>query len=401
MQAEAENSTAYLEVDMEPEFMTVVEAVGDGRTDGSTRRIVTEKRERMRAQVLSRALEVHVNQQARPVLVWPQFDKLSTAWLLALPGPHSGLSSQVFSKALCAYLCLLSPACRDRVGETIARGVVVDVFGDKVMAAALPGDTWRIKHDEVKRAITNCCVYSGLPVTCEVFNLFAHLIPQEGLNRLERGRRRQALVPDFKITLSDPVEGRRCRLAELKCINCCPSRYFPRREQKAVDRRADLLQGEYRKKARDVDRGFVGVEEEQTTGPVERRLAEFSDLQGLLVGALSEASEDLHNLIHAMAESRVAGADLCRDQQAATEREDMSVVVGQLRRRLSVAVVRATSNCLLSRISLIGEASRQAAKRRQWSGREEMIMRQEREAQWHRRVRGHGVRHRGEFVLTN
>ena len=134
-----------------------------------------------------------------------------------------------------------------------------------------------------------------------------------------------------------------------------------------MDRQADLLQGEYRRKARDVDRGFVGVEEEQMVGPAERRLAEFGDLQGLVVGAFAEASEDLHNLIQAMAESRVAGADLQRNQQqAATAREDMSVVVGQLHRRLSMAVVRANSDCLLSRILLIGEASRQAARRRQW-----------------------------------
>ena len=79
VQMEAENSTVYLEVDMEPEFMAVVEAVGDGRTDGSTRKIDMEKREGMRGQVLSRALEVHINQQACPVLVWPQLDKLSTS----------------------------------------------------------------------------------------------------------------------------------------------------------------------------------------------------------------------------------------------------------------------------------------------------------------------------------
>ena len=34
----------------------------------------------------------------------------------------------------------------------------------------------------------NMCVYSRLEVTCDVFNLFSHLIPQYGLNRLERGR---------------------------------------------------------------------------------------------------------------------------------------------------------------------------------------------------------------------
>ena len=131
-------------------------------------------------------------------------------------------------------------------------------------------------------------------------------------------------------------------------------------------------------------------------GPVERKLGEYGELHGLVVGRFGEASEDVHNLIHAMAESRVSGLDL-RSQPGAMEREELSVVVGQLHRRLSMAVIRATANCLLSRLSFIGEEARGANKRRQWRDREERDKRFEREAQWHRRIRGHGVHHRGEF----
>ena len=53
----------------------------------------------------------------------------------------------------------------------------------------------------------------------------------------------------------------------------------------------------------------------------------------------------------------------------------------------------------MTRLGLIGEGTREANKRREWRSREEQIMRAEQEAQWHRRVRGHGIRHRGEFVL--
>ena len=67
-------------------------------------------------------------------------------------------------------------------------------------------------------------------------------------------------------------------LAELKIINCCPSRYLPDQQQKAVDRRASLLSNEYKKKAREVDRIAVGVGE-GVQGPVERRLAEFGDVK--------------------------------------------------------------------------------------------------------------------------
>ena len=115
----------------------------------------------------------------------------------------------------------------------------------------------------------------------------------------------------------------------------------------------------------------VGVEDGEVMGPVERKLGEYGELHGLVVGRFGEASEDVHNLIHAMAESRVSGLDL-RSQPGAMEREELSIVVGQLRRRLSVAVIRATANCLLSRLTFMGEEPRGANKRRQWRDREEI-----------------------------
>ena len=51
--------------------------------------------------------------------------------------------------------------------------------------------------------------------------MFAHLIPREGLSRIERGRKRQGLVPDFMLE----VTSERKELAELKRISCCPTWY--------------------------------------------------------------------------------------------------------------------------------------------------------------------------------
>ena len=75
----------------------------------------------------------------------------------------------------------------------MTRNSVADIFGDKVMAAHLPGDSWRERHDKVKTAIHQLCAWSGVSTEVEVFNLFSPLIPQEGLNRMERGRKRQGL----------------------------------------------------------------------------------------------------------------------------------------------------------------------------------------------------------------
>ena len=109
LQKEYSDMSTYLEQDMEGEMAVKVEGAGGLSTDGSTRRRVTEQREKMRGAVLSKALSLHPNQQARPVLVWHQLDKLSSAWLLAYPGSHTGMSSTVFSEAVCSHLCLPSP----------------------------------------------------------------------------------------------------------------------------------------------------------------------------------------------------------------------------------------------------------------------------------------------------
>ena len=189
VQSEALALSEYLGRDLDFPLAVSAEALGEGSVDGSTRKRVVEQRETLRGLALTKALESHPNQSARPVLVWPQMDKLSTSWLLSLPGPYNGLTSSIFSESVCSNLCLPSPMCRDKVGQRIGR-TIVDRYGDKVMAAQLPGDTWRIRHDTVKIELNRLLLWCSIPATCEVFGLFSHLISQEGLSRLERGRAR-------------------------------------------------------------------------------------------------------------------------------------------------------------------------------------------------------------------
>ena len=91
---------------------------------------------------------------------------------------------------------------------------------------------------------------------CEVFYLFSGLIPQEGLSRLERGRKRQSLVPDFLFQFPGEAVGVAGAagdvqvLAELKMLSRCPTRYqrAPPARESAVVRRANLLPSEYERK---------------------------------------------------------------------------------------------------------------------------------------------------------
>ena len=179
---------------------------------------------------MTRGLEEHPRQhrENRPVWAWLQRDKLSSAWLQALPGPDSSLTSGEFAEAAAAALCLPSPACVDKVGQTVKGRVVVDKYGDSIQSTTLVGDHYRTRHDRCKLLLNRMCQWAGLPCDMEVFNLFSGVIPQEGLNRMERGRKVQSIVPDLRISI--PEEGNLTpSLHEIKVISSSVTRYKLRR----------------------------------------------------------------------------------------------------------------------------------------------------------------------------
>ena len=276
VKAEVEQAAEWVGEELPAVFEPEAVGLGPGREAGQTfSQAVWAAREELRAKVLLQALVLHPQKQARAVTTWPQRDKLSAQWLLALPAYHTRMESELFAEAIAAQLCLPSLVCKGRVGEVVQRkkgGEVsrVDPFGDVVQAAQLPGDAFRRRHDRLKMLITRLCEWAGVGVQCEVFGLFAHLIPQAELQQgLARGRKRQGLVPDFRLKFHRERESRagaraspggsESVLAELKVLSCCKTRYPQGNPAKAVDRRAGELPAEYLKKARDVNQQFCGV----------------------------------------------------------------------------------------------------------------------------------------------
>ena len=65
--------------------------------------------------------------------------------------------------------------------------------------ARMQGDGLRHRHDTIKKGINKLLQWAGVKAECGIFNAFADAIPQQGLNRIEQGRRRQGLVLDFKL----------------------------------------------------------------------------------------------------------------------------------------------------------------------------------------------------------
>jgi hypothetical protein len=274
--------------------------------------MITTWIEETRSAVLSKALEEHPDQSARPVWANPQLDKLSQGWLLAMPGPQ-GFSHAEFGETVARLLCLPSPCCQPKVGAALGeRGLVVDTFGDNLMSVRnIPGDSYRHRHDKVKTTINSLCLRSGIKAECEVFGAFRDLIPAQALDQqqdgLQRGRRRQGLLPDFRLELPTALGQPSYQLAELKVIGAAGQDWYPRsgqcaRRKRGVERRKDRLQGEYRRPLEKLDRAYHGTQPGQV-GPLVRRLDSYGPLLGLVVGAFQEGSHDLHALLAGSGES--------------------------------------------------------------------------------------------------
>ena len=371
-----------------------LEEMGRDSVDGSTRTKAVQQREGLRHQLLLRALAAHPDQDSRPVTAYQNVsdDKCAGSWTLAIPSRDNCLSSPVFKEALSAHLCLPSPALRQGgwVGKPVGtRGEVIDKFGDAVLCShEIPGDSWRHRHDTVKMAIYQEACLSKVPVDCEVYGLFSDLLPaalQEDGAELQWGRARQGKVPDFKFLLSTP-EGPRPSLAELKVISAGKTWYPRGVKGKGTCRRAARLTNEYEMKLHNYDVRFHGAaqrrggELEPPPGPLVARFRHLGGLEDgqLVAGPWGDLSPDLHKLLLRFAESRVAAMSRAQGWEAGPGQ--LGKVMGEIRRALSVTVVRANAICLLERLSQLGPGARAAAKRRQGALLLEERRRQEREA---------------------
>ena len=170
--------------------------------------------------------------------------------------------------------------CRETGGNYKGEGrVCIDKYGDNIQSTPLTGYHWRARHNKILHLLYKLCMWAGLPVEMEVFNLFSGLVRQEAWSRVERARQRQSIVPDMRITMPDMAEGGITRpvLHEIKVISANKSRYNPNSEGRAVDMRASKLQQEYVVKARAADR-LSGVEPGQV-GRVEAKLVSLGHIK--------------------------------------------------------------------------------------------------------------------------
>ena len=140
--------------------------------------------------------------------------------------------------------------------------------------------------------------------------------------------------------------------------------------KRAVDTRADLLPQEYLNKARGADQTHNQIPV-GTIGPVERKLVELGEVQGIVAGNFGEVSEDTHALVAALATCRVrvAGVSRGRKGHMRTEEGERSLAISGLRRRLGVLTGGCQAHSLLGRLEALGPGATAAAGRR-WQAAE-------------------------------
>ena len=160
LKEDAGERCTFLEEDLDETILGAeAESAGDGAVDGSTRTKVTQLLEQLHHQVIRAGLEEHHDRNARPVKRFGQRDKVSQAWLSALCTALSSIPSPEFTQAMAWFFYVPSPACSPFVGTMVA-GKPLDRFGEVLMCAQLPFDSWRTRHTIIEtttEAIINDC----------------------------------------------------------------------------------------------------------------------------------------------------------------------------------------------------------------------------------------------------
>ena len=386
----------FLGESLEGVMSTNVDSVGGESVDGSTRSRIIQFQEKTLQQIIQKGLNDHPNQEEHAVRKFNHKDKVSQAWLSALPTALSSIPSEEFQQAMAFTLFVPSPACATHVG-TMVCGKPLDPHGEILMCAPLPFDTFRTRHDRIKVRLESMGNRVGAIVNPEPYGLFSTAIPAAAHNEggdLHQVRDRQGLIPDLHVTFPSSHGVGSQQLCEIKCLSAGLTYYHGR--DKSVDICARQLPASYSNKAKKIDRKYCGTDSNQI-GPVQQRLNGFGDLQCLVVGQFGEVSQHLHDLLAQFADcmadkvSRASGRPVSDDLKG--------LYLHQLRRELSVTAIRAQSACLLSCLGHMSPGARQAAQRRNVAKRLEEVARRDAKAHWEAEVRSRRLLRVGRLRL--
>ena len=108
---------------------------------------------------------------------------------------------------------------------------------------------------------------------------------------------------------------------------------------------------------------LVNGQPEPPAGPLLRRLRSFP-MQKLVAGPWGDLSQDFHALLGIFAKSRAEANARSKGREGGAGAGELGKVMGEVRRAMSVQVVRSQALCLLERLSHLGPGARAAGERR-------------------------------------
>ena len=268
-----------------------------------------------------------------------------------MPRPADVVGNAELAECFATYLGLPSPAVAPYAdaGQRLDR-LLMDAYGNLLNTSkSLKGGGHTTAHDQFKWTTYDLLHAGSIDISCEVLNLFSHLIQQrEAFEKLPR-RQRQAIVPDFKASPAPP----QIQLMDVKRLHvgAAQSNIYAKRYRgglRPVDKRQSRVHRDYHNAARSTDRKFNNTPED-AIGPVEARLSSFGIIQGLVVGAFAEGSSHLHHLIDQYANT--AANRLWRGMGARNAMEARNILRQDARRHLGVEMARGNARHKLDRLA--------------------------------------------------
>ena len=118
---------------------------------------------------------------------------------------------------------------------------------------------------------------------------------------------------------------------------------------------------------------------EPLSGPLLRRFRSFP-MQSLVAGPWGDLSQDFHALLGVFAKSRAEATARSKGREGGAGAGELGKVMGEVRRAMSVQVVRSQSLCLLERLSQLGPGARAAGERRKMVQKVEEVRRRQAQA---------------------
>ena len=252
------------------------------------------------------------------------------------------------------YMGWPSPLVMPHAGRELRRSrhgsVPLDEHGWVLGTAFMAGNDWGQQHDAVAHVVFTDSTAAGMRGDREPRGVFADVIPPHildgaeeeedemevryGRGRLQRRRwrRRHSIIPDMRIQRRgrDGVGAPMPVLMDFKGLHYSATTYTDaalrprglfrgRRVTRPVERRQAAVAGEYKSRARQLDRQLHGLTAARQNagerGPVETALDRYP-IEGLVFGTFNEWSSAMH--AHARAVAAEASISCWRQLGAAT-----------------------------------------------------------------------------------